>query len=76
MGFRNSWILGGDKAVILQSCFLDVLPRHTNITADKVFDLLDECAARCAHLFSKEEECTSSSCGQGTVENLRMWQDS
>ena len=28
---------------------------------DKGFNILDECAARCEHLFPQEEECTSSS---------------
>ena len=28
---------------------------------DKGFNLLDECAARCVHMFPQEEECTSSS---------------
>ena len=28
---------------------------------DKGFDLFNECAARCVHLFPQEEECTSSS---------------
>ena len=27
---------------------------------DKGFNLFDECAARCVHLFPQEEECTSS----------------
>ena len=27
------------------------------------FDLFNECAARCVHLFPQEEECTSSSWG-------------
>ena len=27
---------------------------------DKGFNLFDECAARCVHLFRQEEECTSS----------------
>ena len=38
-----------------------LLPRHTNIMIDKGFNLFDECAARCVHLFTQEEECTSSS---------------
>ena len=28
-----------------------VLPTHTNIMTDKGFNLFDECAARCVHLF-------------------------
>ena len=28
---------------------------------DKGFNIFDECAARCVHLFPQEEECTSSS---------------
>ena len=38
-----------------------VLQRHTNIMTDKVFNLFDECAARCVHLFAQEEECSYSS---------------
>ena len=49
------------KQSVLQSCFFCVLPRHTNIIIDKGFDLFNECAARCVHLFPQEEECTSSS---------------
>ena len=41
---------GNDKPVVLQSCFLDLLPRHTSIMTDKGFSLFDECAARCVHL--------------------------
>ena len=40
-----------------------VLPRHTNIITDKGFNLFGECAARCAHLFPQEEQCTPSSWG-------------
>ena len=30
---------------------------------DKEFNLFDECAARCVHLFPQEEQCTSSAMG-------------
>ena len=55
-------ILGGPmtKQSVLQPCFF-VLPRHTNIMIDKGFNLFNECAAKCVHLFPQEEECTSSS---------------
>ena len=36
---------------------------------DKGFNLFDECAARCVHLFPQEEECTSSSWGDGKMCN-------
>ena len=49
------------KQSVLQSCFCSVRQRHTNITTDKGFNLFDECAARCVHLFPEEKECTSSS---------------
>ena len=49
------------KQFVLQSCLFYVLLRHTNIMTDNGFNLLDKCAARCAHLFSQEEECSSSS---------------
>ena len=44
--------LGGPmaKQFVLQSCFINVLPRHTN--------LFDECTARCVHPSPQEEECT------------------
>ena len=38
-----------DKETTLKSGFLDILPRYSNIMADKVFNLFDECAARCLH---------------------------
>ena len=34
---------------------------------DKGFNLFDECAARCVHLFPLEEECTSSSWGDSKM---------
>ena len=37
-----------------------MLPRHSNIAAEKVFNLLDEHADRCVHLFPQLEECTYS----------------
>ena len=55
------------KQFVFQSCFFNVLPRHTN--------LFDECAVICAHLSPREEECTSSYWGQskmhtsGSIEN-------
>ena len=33
----------------------------------KVFDLFDECAARCVDLFLKKEECTSSFWGDSKM---------
>ena len=56
------------KQFVLQSCFFClflcfVLPRHTNIMAEKGFNLFDECTARCVNLFPQEEDCTSSSWG-------------
>ena len=43
------------KQFVLQSVFY-VLPRNNNIMTDKGFNLFDECAARCAHLFPQEVE--------------------
>ena len=34
---------------------------------DKGFNIFDECAARCEHLFPQEEECTSSSWGHNKM---------
>ena len=34
---------------------------------DNGFNLFDECAARCVHLFPQEEECTSSSWGDSKM---------
>ena len=48
------------KQFVLQGFFC-VLPRHTNTMAGKEFNLFDECAARCVHLFLQEELCTLSS---------------
>ena len=55
--------LGGPmmKQFVLQSCLFYALLRHTNIVTDKGFNLLDKCAGRCVHLFSQEEEWSSSS---------------
>ena len=44
-----------DEAVIFQSCFLDLLPRHTSIMAGKEFSPFDERAARYVHLSPQEE---------------------
>ena len=44
-----------------------VLRRHPYLMIDKRFNLFDECAARCVHLFPQEEECTSSSWGDSTM---------
>ena len=38
-----------DKAVTLKSEFLDIIPRYSSITADKDFNIVDDCAARCIH---------------------------
>ena len=45
---------------VLQSYFF-VLPRNTSVMEDKGFNIFDECAARCVHLFRQEEECSFSS---------------
>ena len=34
---------------------------------EKWFNLFDECAARCVHLFPQKEECTSSSWGDSKM---------
>ena len=34
---------------------------------EKEFSLFDECAARCVHLFTQEEKCTSSSWGDSKI---------
>ena len=34
---------------------------------DKGFNLFDKCAARCAHLFPQEEQCSSSSWGDSKM---------
>ena len=39
-----------DKAVMLQLCFLDALPRYSNIMAVKMSNVFDEYAASCVHL--------------------------
>ena len=41
------------KQFALQSCFFFVLPRHTNIMTDKMFNIFYECGARCAHLLRR-----------------------
>ena len=55
------------KQFVLQPCFFYVLLSYTNIMTDKGFNLFDECAARCTHLFPQEEECTSSSRGDSQM---------
>ena len=50
-----------DEGICLAVLFFYVLPRHANIMTGKGLNFFDECAARCLHLFPKEEECTSSS---------------
>ena len=49
-----------NKAIILQSCFLDVLFRHSNIVAGKGSNLFNECDDRCVHLSPQEKVCTFS----------------
>ena len=39
-----------DKAIILQSCILDVLPKHSNIMAGKGLIFFYECTTRCVYL--------------------------
>ena len=56
-----------DETVCLAVLFFYVLPRHTNIMADKAFNVLDECADRCVHLFPQEEKSTSSSWGDSEI---------
>ena len=34
---------------------------------DKGFNIFDECATRCVHLFPEGEECTSSSWGESKM---------
>ena len=53
--------LRDDEVVFLQPCFLDALPRHTEIMTDKGFTICDECAAKFVHLYPQEERCVSSS---------------
>ena len=36
-----------DKAITLKSEFLDIIPRYTSIMADKVFNIIGDCTARC-----------------------------
>ena len=48
------------RQFVLQSCLFCALRMHTSVMTDEVFNLFDECAARCVHLFRQEEECTSS----------------
>ena len=43
-----------DKEITLKSGFLGMLPMYSNKMADKGFNIFDECAVRCAHLFSEE----------------------
>ena len=39
-----------DKAIILQLCILDVLPKHSNIMAEKCLIFFDECTTMCVYL--------------------------
>ena len=50
-----------DKAIILQSCILDVLLRHRNIIAGKGLNLFDQWPTRCVYLSLQEEEPASFS---------------
>ena len=47
--------MANDEAVIVQSCFLEVLHRQTNIMTSKGFNPFDECAARYVYL---SPQCT------------------
>ena len=67
-----------DEVAVLQSCLLqDALPRHTNIIADKGFNIFNECAARCVNLSPQEEERSYSSWrnskmyASGSIANLQ-----
>ena len=46
--------------ILSSSVVFYVLSRHSSLITDKGFNLFDECAARCVHLFPQEKECTSS----------------
>ena len=83
--FRNSTITllkadtsrTSDKAIVLQSCILDILPRHRNTWQTK-FKSFDECAARCVYLPPQEEESTSSSKGVSKINTscaITNWQE-
>ena len=50
-----------DKAVIWQSCILDVLLRNRNIMAGKSLNIFGESVTRCVCMSPQEKECTSSS---------------
>ena len=66
-----------DEAVCLAVLFFHVLPRHTNIMADKGFNGFDACASRCVHLSPQEEECALSSWGDSkmyTSSSIARWQ--
>ena len=70
--YWSSWCRSLMKLLTKWSRFINnylfyVLPKYTNIMADKEFDLFKECAARCAHLFPQDEECTSSSWGDSKI---------
>ena len=49
------------KQCCIAVLLLDVLPSQKNLMTDKGFNLLDECAARCEHLYPQKEACISSS---------------
>ena len=46
---------------------LKCITRYSNIMADKGLNRFDKCAARCVHVSPQEEECTSSSWGDGKI---------
>ena len=52
-----------EEAVCLAVLFFNVLSRHASIMTNKGFNLFDDCAVRCVHLFPEEEEYTFSSWG-------------
>ena len=49
-----------EEAVCLALLFFYVIPRHTNIMIDKVFNLFDEPASTCVHLSPQEKELAYS----------------
>ena len=61
----------------LRSCFLDALPCHSNVMANKGLNLFNNCAARCVHLSPHEEGCffllcdgkVKCICKSGTIAN-------
>ena len=49
-----------EEAVCLALLLFYVIPRHTNIMIDKVFNLFDESASTCVHLSPQEKDLAYS----------------